>query len=180
MRIATWNVNSIRSRIDRVEAWLARSDVDVLAIQETKAKADQFPMERLQACGYEVAHHGFNQWNGVAILSRVGLTEPRANGRPSMPSSRPGSPTSCARTRLARASTPIGTTSNCASPRSRGCGSTSSSVRPRSRRASRGGHRPRRAQGHRRVRPRARWWSNSPIETGGIPSRYAARSTEPA
>ena len=44
VRIATWNVNSIRSRIDRVEAWLARSDVDVLAIQETKAKADQFPM----------------------------------------------------------------------------------------------------------------------------------------
>ena len=77
MRIATWNVNSIRSRIDRVEAWLARSDVDVLAIQETKAKADQFPMERLLACGYEVAHHGFNQWNGVAILSRVGLTDVR-------------------------------------------------------------------------------------------------------
>ncbi|HNV14341.1 MAG TPA: exodeoxyribonuclease III [Dermatophilaceae bacterium] len=85
MRIATWNVNSIRSRIDRVEAWLARSDVDVLAIQETKAKADQFPMERLRACGYEVAHHGLNQWNGVAILSRVGLTEVR-QGFPGMPS----------------------------------------------------------------------------------------------
>ena len=85
MRIATWNVNSIRSRIDRVEAWLARSDVDVLAIQETKAKADQFPLERLQACGYDVAHHGFNQWNGVAILSRVGLTDVR-EGFPGMPS----------------------------------------------------------------------------------------------
>lgn len=75
MRIATWNVNSIRSRIDRVEAWLARSDVDVLAIQETKAKDEQFPYARLEALGYEVAHAGYNQWNGVAIASRVGLTD---------------------------------------------------------------------------------------------------------
>ena len=73
MRIATWNVNSIRSRVDRVEAWLERSDCDVLAIQETKANEMQFPMERLSALGYEVAHQGLNQWNGVAILSRVGL-----------------------------------------------------------------------------------------------------------
>ncbi|MCE1180320.1 MAG: exodeoxyribonuclease III [Micrococcales bacterium] len=73
MRIATWNVNSIRSRIDRVEAWLERSDVDVLCMQETKAKDEQFPYDRLQALGYEVAHHGVNQWNGVAVLSRVGL-----------------------------------------------------------------------------------------------------------
>ena len=72
MRIATWNVNSIRSRIDRVEAWLARTDVDVLLMQETKAKDEQFPHDRLRALGYEVAHHGTNQWNGVAILSRVG------------------------------------------------------------------------------------------------------------
>ncbi|MEO6789503.1 MAG: exodeoxyribonuclease III [Ornithinibacter sp.] len=75
MRIATWNVNSIRSRIDRVEAWLERSDVDVLAMQETKAKEDQFPHERFRALGYEVAHHGLSQWNGVAILSRVGLDD---------------------------------------------------------------------------------------------------------
>ena len=75
MRIATWNVNSIRSRIDRVEAWLQRSDVDVLAVQETKARDDQFPFERLGALGYEVAHHGLNQWNGVAVLSRVGLDD---------------------------------------------------------------------------------------------------------
>ncbi len=85
MRIATWNVNSIRSRIDRVEAWLARSDVDVLAIQETKARADQFPALPLEALGYEVAHHGFNQWNGVAILSRVGITD-IATGFDGMPS----------------------------------------------------------------------------------------------
>ena len=75
MRIATWNVNSIRSRIDRVEAWLARTDVDVLLMQETKAKDEQFPHARLGALGYEVAHHGTNQWNGVAILSRVGLDD---------------------------------------------------------------------------------------------------------
>ncbi len=85
MRIATWNVNSIRSRIDRVEAWLQRSDCDVLAIQETKAREDQFPMDRLTALGYEVAHQGLNQWNGVAILSRVGLTDVEV-GFPGMPS----------------------------------------------------------------------------------------------
>lgn len=77
MRIATWNVNSIRSRVDRVESWIQRSDVDILAIQETKARDEQFPHERLRALGYDVAHHGMNQWNGVAILSRVGLTDVR-------------------------------------------------------------------------------------------------------
>ena len=84
MRIATWNVNSIRSRIDRVEAWLERSDCDVLAIQETKANESQFPMLGLNALGYEVAHVGLNQWNGVAILSRVGLADV-AVGFPDMP-----------------------------------------------------------------------------------------------
>ena len=85
MRIATWNINSIRSRVDRLEAWLERSDCDVLAIQETKANESQFPMERLTACGYEVAHHGLSQWNGVAILSRVGLSDVEV-GFPDMPS----------------------------------------------------------------------------------------------
>ena len=75
MRLATWNVNSIRARIDRLEAWLQRSDVDILALQESKAKDAQFPFDRLEALGYEVAHHGYNQWNGVAILSRVGLAD---------------------------------------------------------------------------------------------------------
>lgn len=75
MRIATWNVNSIRSRIDRVTAWLERSDCDVLAIQETKCREDQFPTLELSAMGYEVAHLGLNQWNGVAVLSRVGLDD---------------------------------------------------------------------------------------------------------
>lgn len=75
VRIATWNVNSIRSRIDRVTAWLERSDVDVLAIQETKCREDQFPLLPLEAIGYEVAHFGVNQWNGVAIISRVGIKD---------------------------------------------------------------------------------------------------------
>jgi len=84
VRIATWNVNSIRSRIDRIEAWVAGSDVDVLALQETKASDAQFPFERLRALGYEVAHQGFNQWNGVAILSRVGMADVYA-GFPDVP-----------------------------------------------------------------------------------------------
>lgn len=75
MRIATWNVNSIRSRIDRVADWLVRADVDVLAVQETKAREDQFPFDRFRELGYEVAHHGLSQWNGVAIVSRVGLAD---------------------------------------------------------------------------------------------------------
>lgn len=73
MRIATWNVNSIRTRIDRVTDWLERNDVDVLAMQETKCRDDQFPLMPLQALGYDVATFGVNQWNGVALASRVGL-----------------------------------------------------------------------------------------------------------
>jgi len=75
VRIATWNVNSLRSRIDRVEAFLDRHDIDVLAVQETKAREDQLPLMGLQARGYDVAAAGYNQWNGVAIISRVGLEE---------------------------------------------------------------------------------------------------------
>lgn len=75
MRLATWNVNSIRSRIDRVEQFLQRQDVDVLALQETKARDDQWPTMGLEALGYEVASYGLNQWNGVAIVSRVGLED---------------------------------------------------------------------------------------------------------
>lgn len=73
VRLATWNVNSIRSRVDRVIDWLGRADVDVLAMQETKCADGQFPALPFLEVGYEVAHVGFNQWNGVAIASRVGL-----------------------------------------------------------------------------------------------------------
>jgi exodeoxyribonuclease-3 len=75
VRIATWNVNSIRARVGRVVDWLQRADVDVLAMQEIKCRDDQFPYDAFEAAGYEVAIHGFNQWNGVAIASRVGLTD---------------------------------------------------------------------------------------------------------
>jgi exodeoxyribonuclease-3 len=75
MRIATWNVNSIRSRIDRVETFLQQQQVDVLALQETKARLDQWPLMGLEAMGYEVAAFGHDQWNGVAIVSRVGLED---------------------------------------------------------------------------------------------------------
>src|SRR5215204_255719 len=75
MRLATWNVNSIRSRADRVAAFLQRQDIDVLALQETKCRDDQFPQMVFDAIGYESAHVGFSQWNGVAILSRVGIEE---------------------------------------------------------------------------------------------------------
>ena len=85
VRLATWNVNSIRSRADRVAAWLERSDVDVVALQETKCRDDQFPEMMFNAIGYEVAHVGHSQWNGVAILSRVGLDDVEI-GFPGMPS----------------------------------------------------------------------------------------------
>src|SRR5919107_506797 len=75
MRLATWNVNSVRSRIDRVEALLQRHDIDVLALQETKAGEDQWPVMGLELLGYEVASYGHSQWNGVAIVSRVGLAD---------------------------------------------------------------------------------------------------------
>jgi exodeoxyribonuclease-3 len=84
VRIATWNVNSIRARVDRVADWVERSDVDVVALQETKAKDDQFPTDRFEALGYQVAHVGYSQWNGVAILSRVGLEDVEV-GFPGMP-----------------------------------------------------------------------------------------------
>jgi exodeoxyribonuclease III len=75
MRLATWNVNSIRARVDRVTDWLERADVDVLAMQETKCSDDQFPTMPFAAIGYDVVHCGFNQWNGVAIASRIGIDD---------------------------------------------------------------------------------------------------------
>jgi exodeoxyribonuclease-3 len=75
VRLATWNVNSVRSRIGRVEAFLERQDVDVIALQETKCRDDQWPSMGLEAMGYEVASYGVNQWNGVAIASRVGIDD---------------------------------------------------------------------------------------------------------
>ncbi|WP_225755521.1 exodeoxyribonuclease III [Actinotalea sp. Marseille-Q4924] len=75
MRIATWNVNSVRARADRAVAWLERTGTDVLALQETKCRDEQFPYSVFEAAGYEVVHAGTSQWNGVAIVSRVGLAD---------------------------------------------------------------------------------------------------------
>ena len=75
MRLATWNVNSLRSRLERVIEWLGTADVDAVALQETKVADDKFPVMAFEAAGYEVAYHGLDQWNGVAIASRVGLAE---------------------------------------------------------------------------------------------------------
>lgn len=71
MRLATWNVNSIRTRAPRVLDFLRREDVDVLAMQEIKCRLDQFPLELFQEAGYQVVAHGLNQWNGVAVASRL-------------------------------------------------------------------------------------------------------------
>ena len=75
MRLATWNVNSIRARVDRIVDFAVRESVDVLAMQEIKCKAEQFPYERFEEAGYHVQAHGFSQWNGVAIASREPLTD---------------------------------------------------------------------------------------------------------
>jgi exodeoxyribonuclease III len=85
MRIATWNINSVRARVDRLVAFLERQDVDVLALQEIKCKPEQFPREQLEAAGYEVVLSGLNQWNGVALVSRTGLDDVRltVEGQPS-------------------------------------------------------------------------------------------------
>mgnify|MGYP001331372549 CR=1 FL=1 len=75
MRIATWNVNSLKVRVTRVEEWLAYAQPDVLCLQETKMADALFPTLTFAAMGYEAAHHGDGRWNGVAILSRVGLED---------------------------------------------------------------------------------------------------------
>ena len=75
VRMATWNVNSLRSRLERVIEWLGTSGTDVCALQETKVADDKFPVMAFEAAGYEVAFHGLNQWNGVAVASRVGIED---------------------------------------------------------------------------------------------------------
>jgi exodeoxyribonuclease-3 len=75
MRIATWNVNSLKARLPRVEEWLGYARPDVLCLQETKLSDDAFPAMTFAALGYEGVHHGEGQWNGVAILSRVGIDD---------------------------------------------------------------------------------------------------------
>ena len=73
VRIATWNVNSVVARLPRLVDWLRDTAPDAVCLQETKCAGDGFPQEEVTAAGYEVATHGDGRWNGVAILSRVGL-----------------------------------------------------------------------------------------------------------
>ena len=75
MRIATWNVNSLKVRLPKVEGWLESARPDVLLMQETKLADGQAPVMAFQMAGYELAHHGEGRWNGVAIASRVGLQD---------------------------------------------------------------------------------------------------------
>jgi exodeoxyribonuclease III len=75
MRIATWNVNSLKVRLPRVEEWLGYAHPDVLCLQETKLADAAFPHMAFAALGYESVHHGDGRWNGVAILSRVGVDD---------------------------------------------------------------------------------------------------------
>ncbi|HKQ59525.1 MAG TPA: exodeoxyribonuclease III [Candidatus Eisenbacteria bacterium] len=74
MRIATWNVNSLKARLDKVLWWLGRAEPDVLLIQETKLTDAAAPVAAFHDAGYALAHHGQKQWNGVAIASRHGIT----------------------------------------------------------------------------------------------------------
>jgi exodeoxyribonuclease-3 len=86
MRIATWNVNSLKARLERVSAWLGRARPDVLLMQETKLADADAPVDLFRAAGYELAHHGEGRWNGVAIASRRGIADVMTNfGEPLRP-----------------------------------------------------------------------------------------------
>jgi exodeoxyribonuclease-3 len=73
MRIATWNVNSLKARLEKVTWWLDRARPDVLLMQETKLSDADAPVNVFNETGYELAHHGEGRWNGVAIASRCGI-----------------------------------------------------------------------------------------------------------
>ena len=75
MRIATWNVNSVRTRLDQVLAWLEQERPDVLCLQETKVTDELFPQQAFEALGYSAAISGQKAYNGVAILSRLPLED---------------------------------------------------------------------------------------------------------
>src|ERR1700752_4653324 len=86
MRIATWNVNSLKARLEKVVWWLDRARPDVLLMQETKLADEDVPKATFENAGYALAHHGEGRWNGVAIASRNGLDSAIANfGEPLRP-----------------------------------------------------------------------------------------------
>jgi len=90
MRIATWNVNSLKARLEKVTWWLDRAKPDVLLMQETKLTDADAPADVFKNVGYELVHHGEGRWNGVAIASRVGVGDVVANfGEPLRPPKTP-------------------------------------------------------------------------------------------
>ena len=82
MRIATWNVNSVKQRMDNILAWLTERAPEIVCLQETKCVDEAFPREGFEALGYNVAVHGQKAFNGVAILSKLPFDEvtPRLPG----------------------------------------------------------------------------------------------------
>jgi exodeoxyribonuclease-3 len=82
MRIASWNVNSVKQRVDNLAAWLAEREPDIVCLQETKCVDEAFPREAFEGLGYNVAVHGQKTFNGVAILSKLPFDEvtPRLPG----------------------------------------------------------------------------------------------------
>ena len=78
MRIVTWNVNSLKIRLERVVAWIAKNEPDLVLLQETKIADAAFPTDAFIEVGYASAHHGDGRWNGVAIASRIGLDDVKA------------------------------------------------------------------------------------------------------
>src|SRR5215467_12123348 len=86
MRIATWNVNSLKARLERVTMWLDRTKPDILMMQETKLSDDDAPNDIFRQFGYQLVHHGQGRWNGVAIASRCGIDSVITNfGEPLQP-----------------------------------------------------------------------------------------------
>ncbi|MFC9328060.1 exodeoxyribonuclease III [Kitasatospora sp. NPDC057015] len=75
VRIATWNINSVTARLPKLLEWLESAKPDVLCLQELKCSTEAFPHEAVKELGYDTAAHGTGRWNGVAILSRIGLDE---------------------------------------------------------------------------------------------------------
>src|SRR5687767_3626315 len=86
MRIATWNVNSLGARLEKVWWWIERAAPDVLLLQETKLDDVNAPVAAFAERGYELFHHGEGRWNGVAIASRLPLADRVVNfGEPLRP-----------------------------------------------------------------------------------------------
>src|SRR5690349_12727702 len=76
MKIATWNLNSLRVRLPQVLDWLAREVPDVLCLQETKVTDEEFPADALRAAGYHFIFTGQKTYNGVATLTRAPVSDP--------------------------------------------------------------------------------------------------------